>query len=172
MTVMSVLEPDKNFALEKYGEESRCFDHTNDMWEERSCRQVRQWQHWGSGCYHYTCEDGRLHIMVANYTYTCFHAGQEVTIRIISNGWLRKGAIRCPPCKELCQEKFAAIGQTCRNGEEPQPANLYPRDELVCKASSRSFDFTMLLLPVWLFRLAEIYMFTWMFHLIVFYYRC
>lgn len=55
---------DKNFALEQYGEKSRCFDHSNEMWEERSCRQVRQWQHWGSGCYRYKCEDGRLHIIV------------------------------------------------------------------------------------------------------------
>lgn len=34
------------------------------MWEERTCRQVRQWQHWGSGCYQYTCEGGRLNIIV------------------------------------------------------------------------------------------------------------
>jgi leishmanolysin-like peptidase len=57
-------EPDKNFALEKYGENSRCFEHTNQMWEERSCRQMRQWQHWGSGCYGYECQNGRLHILV------------------------------------------------------------------------------------------------------------
>lgn len=35
------------------------------MWEERSCRQVRQWQHWGSGCYQYKCVDGRIHIIVS-----------------------------------------------------------------------------------------------------------
>lgn len=34
------------------------------MWEERTCRQVRQWQHWGSGCYEYACQNGRLHIIV------------------------------------------------------------------------------------------------------------
>lgn len=33
-------EVDKNFALESYGESSKCFDHTNQMWEQRSCRQV------------------------------------------------------------------------------------------------------------------------------------
>lgn len=60
-----LLDPDKNFALEKYGPHSRCFDHTNDMWEERTCKQARQWQHWGSGCYLYKCEAGRLHIMVS-----------------------------------------------------------------------------------------------------------
>ncbi|PBC31857.1 Leishmanolysin peptidase [Apis cerana cerana] len=95
--------PDKNFALEKYGPHSRCFDHTNQMWEERTCKQARQWQHWGSGCYRYKCEVGRLHIIVANYTYTCYHAGQEIAIRIIQNDWLHKGALICPPCRDICQ---------------------------------------------------------------------
>ena len=58
-------DPKKNFALEKYGKNSKCFDHTNEMWEERTCKQVRQWQHWGSGCYQYKCEDGRVHVMVS-----------------------------------------------------------------------------------------------------------
>lgn len=59
------LEPEKNFALEYYGTNSMCFDHSQDMWEERSCHQTREWQHWGSGCYEYKCELGRLHIMVS-----------------------------------------------------------------------------------------------------------
>ena len=42
---------DKNFALEHYGSGTKCFNHGKRMWEERSCLQVRQWQHWGSGCY-------------------------------------------------------------------------------------------------------------------------
>jgi len=46
------------------------------MWEERTCRQVRQWQHWGSGCYQYTCQSGRLHIIVClqliiKFTFVC-----------------------------------------------------------------------------------------------------
>ena len=41
---------DKNFALEFYGPNSRCFNH-KEKWEERACSQSRQWQHWGSGCY-------------------------------------------------------------------------------------------------------------------------
>lgn len=59
------IEPEKNFALEYYGNSSMCFDHSQDMWEERSCHQTREWQHWGSGCYEYKCEQGRLHIMVS-----------------------------------------------------------------------------------------------------------
>lgn len=59
-------EPEKNFALESYGSHSKCFEHTQDMWEERSCRQTREWQHWGSGCYKYKCANGRLHILVGH----------------------------------------------------------------------------------------------------------
>ncbi|XP_032455411.1 leishmanolysin-like peptidase isoform X4 [Nasonia vitripennis] len=137
--------PKKNFALEKYGENSRCFDHTNQMWEERTCKQVRQWQHWGSGCYQYKCEAGRLHIMVTNYTYTCYHAGQEIAIRIMQNEWLHKGALICPPCRDLCQEEFAQRKEQCKPGDEHPPATFYHRDRLDCdKASSNSLSISIL----------------------------
>ena len=42
---------------------------------------MRQWQHWGSGCYNYVCEDNRLHIIVLNSTYTCFYGGQELKVQ-------------------------------------------------------------------------------------------
>ncbi|XP_072402346.1 leishmanolysin-like peptidase [Diabrotica undecimpunctata] len=124
--------PDMNFALEKYGEKSRCFEHTNQLWDERSCKQVRQWVHWGSGCYAYRCENGRLHILVGNYSYECYHANQEISIRIISNGWLHKGAIVCPPCKEICAKEFSSRGERCKAGDESPPSTSYPRDDLEC----------------------------------------
>jgi hypothetical protein len=49
-------------------------------------------------------------LQVANYTYTCYFPGQELSIRIISNGWLHKGALVCPPCEELCQVKGKTSG--------------------------------------------------------------
>nr|CAD7589812.1 unnamed protein product [Timema genevievae] len=98
--------PEKNFALENYNPTSRCFDHTDHMWEERSCGQVRQWRHWGSGCYQFYCQEGRLHVVVANYTYTCYYTGQVLDIRILSSGWLHKGALVCPPCEDLCQVSY------------------------------------------------------------------
>ncbi|XP_014614283.1 PREDICTED: leishmanolysin-like peptidase [Polistes canadensis] len=143
--------PEKNFALEKYGSHSRCFDHTNQMWEERTCRQARQWQHWGSGCYQYKCETGRLHIMVANYTYTCYHAGQEIAIRIIQNGWLHKGALICPRCKDICQAELKARGDWCKPGDEHPPATYYHRDNLDCSsAGSYGLNLTVTLLIVYL----------------------
>jgi len=94
---------DRNFALEDYGEHSRCFDHTEQMWEERSCSQVRQWQHWGSGCYKYVCASGRLHIQVLNHTFTCYYPNQEINISLMDNGWLHTGSLVCPDCQEVCE---------------------------------------------------------------------
>ena len=81
----NVVGDDRNFALESYGVGSKCFDHTERMWEERSCSQVRQWQHWGSGCYNYICEEQRLHMQVLNHTFTCFYPGQEIEVKLVDN---------------------------------------------------------------------------------------
>lgn len=129
---------DVNFALENYGVHSKCFDHSDKVWEQKSCRQIREWQHWGSGCYKYKCESGRLHIVVGNYSYTCFHASQVLQIRIIKKGWLHKGGVVCPPCREMCAEEFASRNEYCKGGEEPLPPNLYPNDVLTCDATTLS----------------------------------
>ncbi|KAL0808932.1 hypothetical protein ABMA28_012593 [Loxostege sticticalis] len=127
---------DVNFALENYGQHSKCFDHSDRVWEQKSCRQIREWQHWGSGCYKYKCESGRLHIVVGNYSYTCYHAGQVLQVRIIKRGWLHKGGVVCPPCREVCKEEFASRNEYCKGGEEPPPPNLYPNDILTCSGAS------------------------------------
>ncbi|XP_037292230.1 leishmanolysin-like peptidase isoform X2 [Manduca sexta] len=129
---------DVNFALENYGKHSKCFDHSDKVWEQKSCRQLREWQHWGSGCYKYKCQSGRLHIVVGNYTYTCFHANQVLQVRIIKDGWLHKGGVICPPCREVCAEEFKARKEYCKGGEEPLPPNLYPNDILKCGAAAVS----------------------------------
>ena len=54
--------------------------HTSSHVTRDTCLQVRQWQHWGSGCYNYACEDSRLHILILNHTYTCYHPGQELKV--------------------------------------------------------------------------------------------
>uniref|UniRef100_A0A1B6C3F0 Leishmanolysin-like peptidase n=1 Tax=Clastoptera arizonana TaxID=38151 RepID=A0A1B6C3F0_9HEMI len=126
---------DKNFALESYSDHSKCFDHTNKMWEERSCTQVRQWQHWGSGCYQYHCYAGRLHILVGNNSYTCYKAGQELPIQILANDWLHKGALVCPNCDQLCQDEFEAVGEWCKPESDPPPSIIYHKDRLVCRST-------------------------------------
>ncbi|XP_023292696.2 leishmanolysin-like peptidase [Lucilia cuprina] len=129
-------KPSKNYALESYGQGSKCFDHGDAMWEERTCHHTREWQHWGSGCYKYNCSDGRLHIQVANYTYTCYFPGQRLSISISANGWLHRGALICPSCEELCGEYFGARDEQCRLREEAPPLNKYPQDHLRCGAQS------------------------------------
>ncbi|CAG4999932.1 unnamed protein product [Parnassius apollo] len=129
---------DVNFALENYGSHSKCFDHSDRVWEQKSCRQIREWQHWGSGCYKYKCQSGRLHIVVGNYSYTCYYAGQVLQVRIMQRGWLHRGGVVCPPCRELCGDEFSSRGEYCKGGEEAPPPNLYPNDVLVCRAPALS----------------------------------
>ncbi|XP_064083354.1 leishmanolysin-like peptidase [Macrobrachium nipponense] len=120
-------DPERNFALESYTDDSKCFNQQRE-WTERTCYHLRQWQHWGSGCYQYMCVDGRLHIIVANHTYTCYHANQVINISIFQNGWLHEGAIVCPPCEEICEEEMI-----CKKGTEPPVSAEYYRDQLVCQ---------------------------------------
>jgi leishmanolysin-like peptidase len=126
---------EKNFALEKYGPHSKCFEHTNKMWEEKSCQQTREWQHFGSGCYTYKCFNGRLHLNVGNYTFECFHAGQELNVRIFESGWLKIGAILCPSCDELCGDEFASRGESCNESKLVPSSYSYPKDHLKCDAN-------------------------------------
>ena len=117
--------PEKNFALEYYGPQSKCFNHNNQMWEERTCTQVRQWQHWGSGCYpvsrwslitsvlltiscslafQYKCQNGLLHLQIQNQTFTCFEENQEIKVQLYANDWLHIGTVVCPKCQQICRE--------------------------------------------------------------------
>lgn len=138
--------PDKNFALEEYGEDSRCFDHTDKMWEELTCKQVRQWQHWGSGCYRYKCYSGFLHIIINNHTYTCYFRGQVHPIRIFANNWLHNGALICPSCEEMCQGQFPDSSETCLEPLTEIPENTsYHSDFLICCGSLLTVDLKLAL---------------------------
>jgi len=135
---------DRNFALESYGVGSKCFDHTEQMWEERSCSQVRQWQHWGSGCYNYICEEQRLHLQVLNQTFTCFYTGQEIEVRLVENDWLHTGSLICPACEDVCSVDFTAQGTKCKGGIMPPVAHYYPEHKLTCGASHCVTNLTLL----------------------------
>ncbi|CAL4093643.1 unnamed protein product, partial [Meganyctiphanes norvegica] len=136
---------ERNFALEDYMGGSACFNHARD-WTERTCHHLRQWQHWGSGCYQYMCVDGYLHIIVANHTYTCYHANQVINISIFHNDWLHEGAIVCPDCEEICEEE----NMVCRRGTEPPKSAEYYRDQLVCSSAMHKFLPQILLIPLFL----------------------
>ena len=48
--------------------------------------------------------------MVLNHTYTCFFAQQEIPISLMANGWLHKGSLVCPACRDVCGAEFEARG--------------------------------------------------------------
>lgn len=140
------LGPDRNFALESYGPKSKCFDHTDKMWEEMNCEQVRQWQHWGSGCYKYYCKNGRLHLEVMNHTFTCFYPRQEIQVSLLAHSWLHSGSLVCPPCEEVCQAEFRRHGEKCRPGVVPPKTYVYHYDAMTCKAGVETLPAAGLLL--------------------------
>lgn len=106
------------------------------MWEERSCLQTREWQHFGSGCYAYSCLNGRVHVHVGNYTFECYRSGQEINVRIFETGWLKMGAIVCPACDEICSEEFEERGEKCKEPENIPTHYAYPKDSLHCNSQA------------------------------------
>ncbi|KPM09199.1 leishmanolysin-like protein [Sarcoptes scabiei] len=126
--------PEKNFALEQYGFNSRCINHGEEQWIERNCFEIRQWQHWGSGCYQYQCsEDGFLDLLINNHTFRCLYENQEIKIQLSFNDWLHRGSIICPKCEQICSE--------CKNLDQESIQKLknqiiYSRDYLKCSAMS------------------------------------
>uniref|UniRef100_A0A131Y103 Leishmanolysin-like peptidase n=1 Tax=Ixodes ricinus TaxID=34613 RepID=A0A131Y103_IXORI len=131
-------QDEKNFALEYYGPGSKCFNHNKEMWEERTCHQVRQWPHWGSGCYKYACSNGRLQIEVANYTYTCYHSKQEIKIQLQYSGWLHIGTIVCPPCREICANEGMDCDADLVKASYLQAEKYFHKDRLLCCAGRQS----------------------------------
>ena len=136
--------PEKNFALESYGLSSKCFNHYN-QWEERTCTQVRQWQHWGSGCYEYTCSDGRLNLVISNHTFPCYYKGQELRIQLYANDWLHSGTIVCPSCHSICSSqgfKCKPDLKTVRTSDQIK----YHRDFLKCSSATFNCIHSLLLM--------------------------
>ncbi|CAG0903320.1 unnamed protein product, partial [Cyprideis torosa] len=134
-----------NFALEEYGPYSRCFDHPGHRrWLERTCEHRRRWEHWGSGCYEYICYDGRVHLMVQNHTFTCYNSSQDIEISLLANGWLHEGAIRCPDCRDVCENE----GMRCRPPRPAPPSVRYHRDTLQCSAQALAQARLLLLLSL------------------------
>lgn len=75
---------------------------------------------------------------MTNYSYECYHPGQEIPIRIKSGGWLHRGAIVCPSCNEICGDEFLRKNETCKLSEEAPPSNQFHKDELTCSAVHQS----------------------------------
>lgn len=52
--------------------------------------------------FYMTCKH-LYHSKVDNRTFPCYYPGQELRVRLLSQGWLHVGSLSCPPCTELCQ---------------------------------------------------------------------
>lgn len=73
---------------------------------------------------------------VGNYTFECYHGGQEIDIKIFEGGWLKMGAIVCPPCDEVCADEFNSKGEECLSPEYV-PSHYYtPKDSLKCNSAA------------------------------------
>lgn len=117
-------------------------------------------------------------LQVENYTFTCYNEGQQVEIKLLSNGWLHNGVLICPRCSQLCkvsllryifvhnnlhdlvdknkifasplyvQDKFDNPGEKCLP-DSPVPDNVtYHQDELVCGQAMLRPLLWLLVLPI------------------------
>lgn len=140
-------QPEKNFALEQYGPNSKCFNHNEEMWEERNCYEIRQWQHWGSGCYQYRCFDGLVHVLINNQTFTCLHENHEIKIQLFFGNWLHRGTIVCPKCSELCEACKQLDNETVAElKKREKPAKQY----LKCSSCLASSPFLTVIALLWI----------------------
>lgn len=93
-----------------------------------------------------------------NYTYECYYPGQEINIRINAGGWLHRGTIICPPCKEICGDEFEARNEECKFSDEAPPSNKYPKDELKCGAAPLMPTISVLFVIIYLAQVKVFYL--------------
>ncbi|CAD5215654.1 unnamed protein product [Bursaphelenchus okinawaensis] len=143
-----------NPIMEVYGNASKCFDLLI-TWTERKCGRVKTFSQNLAGCYKYKCEEGRLHVGVANSNayYPCYHQGQHVHVNQIVNGWLRQGILLCPSCAEVCEPEEEA--GFCVEDREP-PHQFIGDEPLAEPCSACSFCERVLMIMSFIFVLTHI----------------
>ena len=70
---------------------------------------IKQWTRYGSGCYRFQCQEGRVNIVVRNVSFSCSYTGQEIPVELVeedSEGerWLHTGSVVCPECSQFCDD--------------------------------------------------------------------
>ena len=112
-------EMNKNFALELYGQQSKCVEHGRH-WIAKKDLLTRTMLDWGSGCYRYQCTQDGLVIHAGNNKFLCQHKYQRVEVQGFMNDWTVNGSLICPSCVEFCGDKekhYCATQQSGRNVE-------------------------------------------------------
>ena len=97
-------EPRKNFALESYGQQSKCVEHGRH-WLAKKDLLTRTMLDWGSGCYRYQCTKAGLVIHAGSNKYLCQRKYQRVQVEGFMNDWTVNGSLICPSCTEFCGDK-------------------------------------------------------------------
>lgn len=134
------VQAENNVALEDYGPTSRCFYHAPVPWEEKHCQHSLHKQHYGSGCYKYSCFKGKLHINILDRTYSCSKEDELIHISIYRKGGLHNGYIKCPACAELCEE--------CSTDSSIPYQLQYTPDQLVCFSMQLEYNFILILVMI------------------------
>ena len=78
---------------------------------------IKQWTRYGSGCYRFQCQEGRVNILVRNVSYSCSYSGQEIPVELVEEdsggeSWLHTGSVVCSACSQVCED--------CREDSEPE----------------------------------------------------
>lgn len=126
------LEQDKNYALESYGSNSRCFEQLG-KWTRQKCGVRWTATNWGSGCYKYLCELDSLKIEIVGYKFKCFHKGQHINIFVQDKDWEYHGVLICPSCQEVCHDSRI----NCPTELKPAPQNSQPVPKIYPVACSQ-----------------------------------
>jgi leishmanolysin-like peptidase len=138
----------KNYILEEYGHESKCFLH-NSTWQIYSDKcQSRITVSKTIGCYSYTCDANQgLLVRVNGQLVRCEYAGQVVEFKIRNK--LKKkltvhfGNLICPSCEEICQNQIKCPSQdhiktiSQRNSNDSKETR---KDSIVKSTSSNSAE--------------------------------
>ena len=95
-----------NYALESYGPDSKCVQQAS-QWTAQKGRLTRTMLDWGSGCYKYSCSDGKLYIIVSGTKYKCDQRGHILHINSTLGQWSILGTLRCPECQRFCPGQCA-----------------------------------------------------------------
>lgn len=91
-----------NYALENYGADSKCVEQAG-QWSAQKSRLTRTMLDWGSGCYKYSCSEGKLYIIVEGKKHECPKRGHVLNVNSTLGQWLVTGTLRCPECNLFCK---------------------------------------------------------------------
>ena len=59
----------------------------------------------------------------------------QIRLRPDEDEWLHTGSVVCPPCPEVCGDKFREAGAECAPPTKPPLSHVYPQHMLTCGAT-------------------------------------